>query len=574
MKILDIVLRSVGIDFFFLLLRKVLGKERKIDLMVSLLGSFFFIFIVLVGIGQLIENCFGYFWQGMTSKLLSGILFLSFLAGVLSFFYPMNQNIEIICICAGFSSFFYFKTYQLCLSFFKENKIEIVLLLLMTCFFSSFYPFILDHFGYYVPTIKWISEYGAVRGISNLDLIVGQMSLWHAFQAVFSHLLDTSLRVNAFILIFYGFYILEKKQWIHLVFFPFFFFFVQSPSPDLPVLVFSSILLMELLSGNTKSEHFLVLSVFIFSIKPTMIWVPIFAFLYHFWILKKYFKGILLSFFFLILFFFKNIWCFGFPVFPVQIGDIGVFWKPYQGILKDSSEIAILKTYDLQYTYDEIKHFSRLDYVINWLTLSGMKGVINMAFVLVLLVLMVFAIVKKKNIYSILIISVLFKSILVVIFSAQYRFFLDVFVVFVLIFLLEKKQNKIFYQSFFVGLTSLFGVLFSFPNIIQTIVPSFRLGEYMQGFNVSQLLSPSQYHYHRYCSIEIGNLKMNVTKNNPFNFETPLPSVSSSFLVQYEVLNIIPQKIGKKLNSGFVWRKMTKEERQKLHCFIIENHLN
>lgn len=542
--------------------------------MIGLLIAFFLLFVVLLGVGQLVENYFGCFWQGLVSKLLSGILFISFLASILSFIYPINQNVEIVFICIGFFSFFYFKTYRSCLLFFKTYKIEITFLVLITCYFSSFYPFILDHFGYYVPTIKWISEYGMVRGISNLDLVIGQMSIWHVFQAVFSHLLDSSLRMNAFILIFYGFYVLEKRQWIHLIVFPFFFFFVQSPSPDLPALIFSSILLSELLCGNQKSEHFLALSAFIFSIKPTMIWVPMFVFLYHFWILRKYFKGILWAVFFLILFLFKNIWCFGFPIFPVQIGDIGANWKPYQEILKDSSKIAILKTYDLQYTYDEIKNFSRLDYLRNWLTLSGLKGVINVIFVFVLLYLVIFASVNKKILHRLLIFSILVKSLLVIFFSAQYRFFLDVFVVCLLVVLMRKKQNKIFYQSFFIGLASIFAVLFANPGMIQTKVPSFRLGVYMLGFDASQLLLPSEYHYHRYRSVEIGNLKINVTENNPFSFETPLPSVSSGCLIQYEAFNIIPQKIGRKLNSGFIWRKMTEAERQKLHRFIIENHLN
>jgi hypothetical protein len=44
--------------------------------------------------------------------------------------------------------------------------------------------------------------------------------------------------------------------------------------------------------------------------------------------------------------------------FPVSIIDLGVSWKPNPEVLKISSQYAIQKTYDMQYSYEEIQKFS------------------------------------------------------------------------------------------------------------------------------------------------------------------------------------------------------------------------
>ncbi|MCJ8498666.1 hypothetical protein MVI27_10375 [Chryseobacterium salipaludis] len=36
-----------------------------------------------------------------------------------------------------------------------------------------FLPFTMDHFGYHIPTIKWLSSAGLVRGLANLDMVLG-----------------------------------------------------------------------------------------------------------------------------------------------------------------------------------------------------------------------------------------------------------------------------------------------------------------------------------------------------------------------------------------------------------------
>ena len=221
-------------------------------------------------------------------------------------------------------AFFYFKEYHHFCKCFAENKVGFSIFSLVILFFGSYFPFILDHFGYYVPTIKWISEVGLVKGISNLDLLLVQMSVWHIFQAGFSNFSDPFLRINSLLLIIYLVYIFEKKSWIHLIFLPVLFLFSQSPSTDLPVIVFSLIILNEIIQLNKNSTLIFAFSVFVFTIKPTMIWLPILSFLYFIRDFMFVPKKIIPATLVLSLYLFKNLWTFGFPIFPVQVFDLGL----------------------------------------------------------------------------------------------------------------------------------------------------------------------------------------------------------------------------------------------------------
>ncbi|MBQ0152094.1 MAG: hypothetical protein KBS61_04300, partial [Chryseobacterium sp.] len=334
------------------------------------------------------------------------------------------------------------------------TKKEIVFLAcssLAVVYCGSFAPYILDHFGYYVPSIRWLTEYGLVKGISNLDMVLGQMSVWHIFQAGFSNFSDPLLRFNVLLLLTYLLYIVEKKSWIQLCPLPILFLFSQSPSPDLPVIIFSLILLNEILNGNKNASLLFAYSIFVFIIKPTMISLPILSFLYFIFIIKMKLKGLVFGICPLFLFIIKNIWTFGYPIFPVAILDLDVSWKPNSELMKSSSQFAIMKTYDMQYTYEEILQFSWLDYIKNWFFLSGIKSVINILFVITLLAFTIFTLIKKNKIISFIHISIIIKSLLVLSFSAQYRFFIDVFFVafFVMMYpFFTRKRSLYFFSAF------------------------------------------------------------------------------------------------------------------------------
>lgn len=541
--------------------------------MIMILFSSIFIIPVLMGLGKIMENFFGTLFQGISGKILLGIMGTSLLWALISFFIPLNLFVEIPTVLLGFLYFFKEKLHQEFSQFQKKDFFLFGIATVIIAWASSFHPYILDHFGYYVPTIQWLTEFGLVKGISNLDFTLGQMSFWHIFQAGFSNFSDPFLRMNAILLIIYAFYIIERKSWIHLCFLPILLLFSQSPNPDLPVIAFSLIILNELISENKNTSLLFAFSVFVFAIKPTMIWLPLLIFLHSILIVKTNFKNLIFGGIIILLFFIKNIWTFGYPIFPISIGDMGTTWKPNPEVLKISSQYAIMKTYDMQYSYEEIQHFSTFDFMKNWFCLEGIKSKINLLFILSLAIFSVFAWKKKKKVITLICISLLLKSFFVLVFSAQYRFFIDVFfVVFFVMFheYFNKKKSIIAFST----LSLVFISLLSFPSLIQQSIPSFRLGNFMAGFKKEQLYLPSTYEYHQFNSFKVGNLKFNVSKNYPYNFDTPLPAISPSFIFDDVKAGIFPQLIDKNdIRNGFIWKTMTSEDKKEAQAVInnIEN---
>jgi len=536
--------------------------------MVLILFSFIFIIPVLMGWGKIMENIWGILFQGISGKILSGILGISLIWTIVSFFIPLNIHVEVPSILLGFFFFFKNKLYQECYQFSKKDVIILSASSLTVIYAGSFYPYILDHFGYYIPTLNWLTEYGLIKGISNVDLTLGQMSVWHIFQAGFSNFSDPFLRINTLLLMIYSMYSIERKNWIHLCFLPVLLLFSQSPSPDLPVIIFSLIILNEIITGNKNSRLLFAFSVFVFTIKPTMIWLPVLVFLNSLFIFKSNFKPFLLGSLILFLFFIKNIWTFGYPVFPVAIGDVGVSWKPNPEVLKISSQFAIMKTYDMQYTYEEIQNFSTADYIRNWFSLEGIKSKINILFILSLIIFSAFAWIQKRKLITLICISLLIKSILVLVFSAQYRFFIDVF--FVIFFVLfyeyfDKKKSIVVFSV----LSLFFISILSFPGIIQKYLPSFRIGNFMTGFEKEQFYKPSTYEYQQFNTFKVGNFKFNVSHHYPYSFDTPLPAITQSYLFDDVKAGIFPQLSDKNdVKKGFIWKKMTSEEKREAQKVI------
>lgn len=529
--------------------------------MLYILLSELIIFPVLVGFGHLFQRFFGAIWNGVSAKMVQGIFLLMVIWHILAFFYPINSYVEIVSLLLGWGMFLYFRLFHCLINVLSKEKI---LWGLSFCVFvavlGSGYPFILDHFGYYVPSIKWISEVGLVRGITNLDWVLGQMSPWHIFQAGFSHFSDEYLRFNTLLVMVFFLYIIERKVWVMFCFLPILFFFLQSPSPDLPSIVFALMILNEVLSKNQKFSLLFVFSMLVFSIKPTMFWLPILTFFYPVICFGKGLKFMILGGFIGVLYVFKNIWVFGYPFFPIQVFDVGISWKPYEELFVESRKIAVLKTFDLQYTLEEIARFSLFDYFRNWLFLSGIKGVINTAFILTLFIFVGYAFFRRNKIMNLILISVLLKSLFVLWFSAQYRFFIEVFFVFFVLVLGRYfcKKNSLIVLSV---LSLIVANILFFPKNLRKWVPSFNLGYVMQDFNVKQLYKPFHYEFNKKETYQVGNFRFNVPKRYVFGFDVELPVLTLHQLEEFYKLNIFPKMKGKTLKEGFLWEKLEKEDK-------------
>ena len=532
--------------------------------MLLILISILFILPVFAGFGEFFRKVFGEIWEGVSGKIFAGIFLLAMIWQILAFFFPLNAWVEGFSLAAGISSFFYFKTYQDFLKFSQNETIKLVAMVLLIAFSGSYYPFILDHFGYYVPSINWLNEFGLTKGLGNLSLIYAQMSVWHIFQVGFSHFSDVFLRLNVVFLAAFNLYVFEKKAWHLLLVSPIFLLFVQSPSPDLPAIALSLIVLNEILNGNKNAKWLFAFSVFVFTIKPTMVWLPIFVFLNFF--KKENIKFLAIGIAVLVVYIFKNIWLFGYPFFPVQWGSLGVEWLPNAEVLKHSSEVAVLKTYDMKFSMAEIQRFTTWDYIYNWLTIDSYKKYIHIAFIFSLLFFGIYSLKKKDKMLFFLFLAILIKSILVLVFSAQFRFFLEVFFVIFIVVFQGKIKEKWAVSGFGMGALVILFFL-SFPKVLQSQIYSFKLGHYMKGFVKTQVYKPAYFELNSFKNYQIGNLKFNVP-NYDLCFDTPQPALSLSELMVYEKASVFPQKIGKEVNEGFVWKKLSSKEKLKLKSII------
>lgn len=535
--------------------------------MLYILLSLIVLLPVFIGFGKFAELYTGILFSGISGKLFLGTLFLGTLFCFLAFFIPLNLYLEVLMVLMGIGLCIYFKQHLAVYAFLKANKFGFGILTGTILFFGSFPPFILDHFGYYTPTISWLSQFGLTKGIANLDLLLGQMSFWHILQAGFSNFSDPFLRLNAVFLIFYAIYILEKKSWLHLIFFPILLLFAQSPSPDLPVIILSLIILNEILTGNKNAAVLFATALFVFAIKPTMLWAPILALLYSLIILKISIKKLVPALIVLGIFILKNLWTFGYPIFPLSLLDFHLSWKPNAALLATSSEVALQKTYDMQYTLKEISNFSGWEYVTKWLFLPGIKGVIHLLFISSLVIFTIYACYMRTKVVYIIWASIFLKSALVLLFSAQYRFFIEVLFVILFVMFYKKKSRILLFYIAGAGIAATL-LIFSFPRLLQKAIPSFKLGNYLSGFAREQIIRPTTYTLKNHTAHTLGNLKFNVVKDYPYTFDTPMPAISPSFLKEYSDAGIFPQKSGAEYSDGFVWKKLTSQEHQELKLIL------
>lgn len=531
--------------------------------MLEILISLIFVVIICSGFGHLASRFSLVLWQGLSGKLFSGLMTIATLLTVTAFVQPINKFVEIAVIAIGVISFFYLKTYRLFIHFYKTHEKYWITPLVFILFTASFAPFILDHFGYYLPTINWLSEFGLTKGLVNMDLILAQSSFWHILQTGFSHVIDPNLRLNTIVLIIYTLYIFEKKTWSLLIFLPLFYLFLQSPSPDLPVLAFSILILNELLHNNTRWYSLLLSSIFLFCIKPTLIWLPILVVGLIIKSREFSLKKILPCTALLLLFFIKNYITFGFPIVPLQLGDLNLPWKPNPEILRYSAQTAIEKTYDLQYSIREINNFTPLEYITNWFTLKGIKSYIHITFIILLLGFTVYAWVQKRGVIKWLWVAIMIKSILVLLFSAQYRFLLDVFIVIIFI-IVKNFPRKLSVTLFYIGSFTAC-LLLTFPKIIQVTVPSFALGKYIKSFELKQLIEPASYSHNHYTTHKIGNMTFNLVSQYPYIFDTPPPSITPYHAKQALQTKSFPQWIDEKqLERGIISQSISQTEVEKL----------
>lgn len=550
-----------------------------------MLAEFFSLLLLSISItgwGLWFECIFSIKKKSFSINLINGLILLSIVCTVISLFRPLNFLTEIILLMISITPFFIKKTRtQLkSLQISTPYKVWVGCFLIIIICTTSYHPFIPDHFSYYIPTLSWLNTYGIIPGIANIDWVLGQMSTLHILQAGMDNTIDPFQRINIVICFIYLLYIFERKAWLLLLFLPISFLYLQTPSPDLLIILFSLIVVNEICFNkeNRDLRLLFLISIFVFTIKPIAFWLPLWVFVVGIKEDRKeisQIKNYIFPLLIIALFFLKNIIASSSLVFPITFTNISTPWTPDSEILSLSNEAAAAFTFNNNIHIQDIESFSLCEKLYYWITLKELRTLINIFILIITLAFGYLAFYKKNFIYISLFLIIVIKIIVIVNFSGQYRFLLDGTypLIFILLKQIQWKEKRIMVPLFCFNLF-IFSVI-SFSSVIQTVFPKANITYLMGGFTKNSLIKPQEYTFNEYKKEELGNLNFNVSYQYIFNFDTPPPAFLKKKVELYYGLGIFPQWINpSNERKGFYMKKLSVNELKQLNNIIDKAYEN
>jgi hypothetical protein len=403
-----------------------------------------FLFFLLLPLGVLTEKILKVEQENPIITLLLGLVLLTCGFTLTALFIPLGAVSLLLCTLASLISGIYYKTKikQLLIHFAQGLKtlpsylkIIIGILFFGALLKSAQYPFIIDNESYYIQTIKWLNEYGFVKGLANLHIFFAQNSAWHILQAGtnLSFLTNRINDINGFVFILCVVYcIIEgyklnsagKMYW--LSFMPMVsiipFLFLDVPSPDLPLLVITPIILhlyIQHIKGDSNFKIALLLFIFLASIKITILPLGL-LFLPGLVKRENIAFGAVCGVPVLLLWIAKNSIISGYPFYPIAHVKLKVDWT----VPKNIVDLIIQVTKDYGYKRDGMlpADTSTATKILFWVKQSGLAGIINKLTITVLFAMPFFMLKDKKH--RTIYVALLVNFLAVLFTSPQFRYFL------------------------------------------------------------------------------------------------------------------------------------------------------
>ena len=500
---------------------------------------------------------------------------------LLNLFISLQFRVQIIAIYKSVVT--EFKQFQ------KILKVLFFITALLIIAQCSSIPYVIDNESYYIQTIKWLNEYGFVKGLINLHIFFSQTSGWHITQSVFnfSFLYSNFNDLSGFCLLIGTYFSFQKLNdfyknndlnYLITGLFPlftvFFFQFISAPSPDIPVYVFSFILFFYFTEAfkNTTVETFnsiVILSLFIIYIKNTAVvlaLVPLILLISNFKTLFRHLlKPSIIAFLILALFMIKNMIICGSPIFPSKF--LSGFSTDY--VIPKSIESFYyeqFKTYGFFLNSKEYNSMSAFGLFYKWLLMPKLNGLFNKIGILLILAVPVFIYrFQNKKSFWLLYFVMLAQMIFLFITSPQYRFFMN-FVLFFSAFCLACLfQNKKTIHSLLIVSLIPTTVVLLFPlNLNQFANHKFMLK--ISNFSVDNIIFPhiNTKNDTGFETIHLGNLHYQSPINNDFfwsNGNGDLPCVNKDQIEYFKkYFYTIPQMRTNDLKDGFYAKDLSKNE--------------
>lgn len=447
-------------------------------------------------------------------------------------------------------------------------------------------PYVIDNESYYIQTIKWLNEYGFVKGLANLHLFLGQQSGWHIAQSAFnfSFIYKNFNDLSGFCLLLGNIFAIQKlnnfyesQNKTHLIvgFLPlanlFFFQFISAPSPDIAVYIFSFIIFFYFLENYRKTtiETFnllVILILFLLYIKNTtltLVLIPIFLFFRNFKTFSKKLKiSFIISSVVLILFFTKNIIICGSLIFPSKLNNL--FTLDYT--ISNEVETLYYKQLKNYYGYflndQQFNAMSSLDLFLSWLSQPKLNGLFNKMSVVLIIIcpFLIYKFQNKKELWALYLLMTIQLCILFAT-SPQYRFFMNC-ILFFSMFCLTCfiQRRKMINYLLLISLLSTIMVVFIPIHLNRFSNHKFMLE--ISNFSFKNSIFPYENTKYdtKFEKIKTGNLIYYSPIDNDFFWgagDGDLPCVNKKQIGYFEkYYNIKPQMRTANLKDGFYTKKL------------------
>ncbi|PVX44776.1 hypothetical protein C8C85_0527 [Flavobacterium sp. 103] len=565
--------------------------------MILILLSWIYIFFSTINLGFVTDRILRLKNQNFVIHTILGLFTTTIFTSISAIFGRVNIEFHIVLLLINLAVFFKFqKEIRLLYKLFLEElrslttplKIVLSIITILILAQCASIPYILDNESYYIQTIKWINEYGFVKGLANLHFFLAQTSGWHILQSAysFSFLYDKFNDISGFCLLLGNIFAITKlndyfknkdENYLIIGLLPlanvFFFQFISSPSPDIPIYIFSLIIFFYFLQNFKKLdvENFnlivilILFSLFIKTTSFSLIFIPILLLAKNFKkLLPELFKSVLISIIILVLFVIKNTIISGFPFFPViNFHFLETDYRIPETIAKLYYEETRLYGYFL--THEQYDKMTVYDLFLRWLTLPKLHGLFNKLSIILIITspIFIYKYFHKKEIWTLYFIMCLHFTFLFCT-SPQYRFFMN-FLLFFSFFLtaLFLKQKRIVLLSLYFSIFITGFVLLMPINLYFFTKNKFALST--SNFSTKNIIFPykntkssTTFEY-----LQNGNLNFYSPVENDFFWSSgdgKLPCVNKNQIQYFNYYyKVKPQMRTTDLKDGFYSKSTSKE---------------
>lgn len=559
--------------------------------------SWIYILFTTINLGICTNKIVGVKNQNFVITTFLGLLSATLFASIWAIFGRINIEFHSVLLILNLIIFFKFKSdiKSIYNSFFHEFNnlnatlktflVAITILIIAQC---SSIPYVIDNESYYIQTIKWLNEYGFVKGLGNLHIFYAQTSGWHIAQSAFnfSFLYENFNDLSGFCLLLGNIFAIFKlneyfsntnKNYLIIGLLPlanvFFFQFISAPSPDIPIYILTFIIFFYFIENfkNTTIENFnliTLLILFALFIKVTsvaLLILPIILLINNFKsFAPKLIPITIFGLLFLSLFIVKNSLLTGYPLFPFTRLELD------SNHIIPRNVISYFFSEQMRYNYfiseSELNQLSFSKIAIKWLLSSKINAIFNGLTILILALSPIFIskYFNKKSVWIIYFV-ILFQLVILLFTSPQYRFFIHLTLFFsFFIFTCWFANKKLIFASYYLSISLIFVVLF-FPVSYKSLTENKLIGKNSR-FSGTNILYPHNNSKWStpFESIQKGNLKFNSPTNNYFFWGSgngDLPSVNKAQIEYFEkYFQVLPQQKSTDLKDGFYSKKLSSND--------------